>query len=194
MADFDHSTEWINLEKAAVLLLDPNSWSQQIARQMLFGFGVRAPDVCQSSSAAREVLGTREINLILCNDILDDMTSFEFVHWLRHSRLKPNDQTPVIIMSGHTKRGNVDAARDCGANFIVAKPVSAKIMLERVLWVAREGRPFVEAGKYLGPDRRFHESEPPQKAKRRRNDPIEEAPASDEPNGLEGLSATGSRQ
>ncbi len=51
-------------------------------------------------------------------------------------------------------------ARDCGANFIITKPFSAKNLLERIVWVARDERPFLEVGDYFGPDRRFRD-EPP---------------------------------
>jgi DNA-binding response OmpR family regulator len=161
---------WINMEKAAVLLLDPNHWSQQISRQILFGFGVRQPFVCSHPKDAREVLATHEINLVLVNDVLPDTTGYEFVSWLRHSDIEPNNFSPTIIISGHTKRSNIKAAQDCGANYILATPVSVRVVLERVVWVAREARPFIDTGTYLGPDRRFHDIAPPDGVLRRRTD------------------------
>ncbi len=166
---------WINMERAAVLLLDPNPFSQQVAKQILFGFGVRSPYVCSTVAEAQEILTTTEVNLVLMSDVLgDDSTGFDFVNWLRRNVEEPNCFTPVIVLSGHSKRANISAARDCGANFILAKPISVRVMLERVLWVAKESRPFVDTGKYLGPDRRFHDR-PENKQRRRRNDPPLEA-------------------
>ncbi|HWE47277.1 MAG TPA: response regulator [Caulobacteraceae bacterium] len=168
---------WINMEAAAVLLLDPNPFSQQVAKQILFGFGVRAPFICNTVAEAQEILTSREVNLVLMSDVVDgDTTGFDFVSWLRRHVPEPNCFTPVMVLSGHSKRANIQAARDCGANFILAKPVSVRVMLERVLWVARENRPFVDTGKYLGPERRFHDDEK-NKARRRRNDPPEGAEA-----------------
>lgn len=59
------------------------------------------------------------------------------------------------MTAGHVRRSRVAEARDCGANFLVTKPFSAAMLLERVLWVARDTRPFLQVGDYLGPDRRF---------------------------------------
>ena len=52
-------------------------------------------------------------------------------------------------------------ARDCGANFILARPLSPEVLLERILWIAREKRHFISCSSYVGPDRRFHEAGPP---------------------------------
>ena len=59
------------------------------------------------------------------------------------------------MTASHIRRGRVAEARDCGANFVVTKPFSPTLLLERILWVARDSRPFLEVGDYLGPDRRF---------------------------------------
>jgi hypothetical protein len=48
--------------------------------------------------------------------------------------------------------------RDSGANFIVSKPLSAAVLLERLLWLSRETRPFVETSTYAGPDRRWRDA------------------------------------
>lgn len=161
---------WINLEKVSVLIADSNSTSLQIMRQVLAGFGVRRPLTCATADEGLELASEHEINLVVANDVLGDTTGYEFIRALRRRSSDHNAFAPVIMISGHTKRANVAAARDCGANFVVAKPISPQVMLERIVWVAKEGRPFVEAGAYLGPDRRFHEGEG-DKPRRRRGDP-----------------------
>ena len=77
-----------------------------------------------------------------------------------------------MIISGHTQKSKVEKARDCGANFIVAKPLTPKVMIDRVIWVARENRSFIECADYLGPDRRFHSIGPPPNTEGRRSDDL----------------------
>ena len=72
-----------------------------------------------------------------------------------------NAFAPTMLVSGHTQLRNVQRARDCGANYIVAKPVSPDVLLERIIWVAREKRPFIQCDSYFGPDRRVHDTGPP---------------------------------
>ncbi len=147
----------INLEKVTVLIVDGNRQGVDILRQLFSGFGVRTLIRAESGAEGRQIASEQEVNLVICNDLLPDMTGYEFVRWLRRSKIEPNAFTPVIVTSGHTKRSMVNEARDTGANFVIAKPISTKVLLERVVFVAREARPFLESGDYLGPDRRFHD-------------------------------------
>lgn len=167
---------WINLEKVTVLVADSNPTSTQILRQILSGFGIRHPIVCTSAAEAMAVADENEINLIVANDELEDGTGYDFVRLLRRSKNELNAYAPVIMVSGHTKRRNVVTARDCGANFLVAKPLSPQVLLERVVWVSKEARPFVDTGAYLGPDRRFGKKADPAKRRRRSDaEPVDES-------------------
>ena len=170
MAGLDPKT-WINLERTSVLLVDSNPQGAQILRQLLLGFGVRSPIHCDTGAEAQEVLRTNEIDLLISDDALADMSAYDLVRWLRRSKLEPNAFVSSIIVCGHVRRTEVQKARDCGANFLLTKPISTQILMERVLWVAREKRPFLDTGEYLGPDRRFQDLGPPKGGGRRRDDP-----------------------
>ncbi len=129
-----------------------------------------------SVAEAQEMVGHNELHLILVNANLRESPAFEFIDWLRRSGLQPNSFTPVILITGHTQRSQVEKARDCGSNIVLAKPVSPQSMLERIVWIAREKRPFVNCDTYMGPDRRFHDTGPPAgMTGRRHNDPPEGA-------------------
>ena len=95
------------------------------------------------------------------------------MRWLRRSGLEPNAYAPVIMTAAHVRRSKVSEARDCGANFLITKPFSAGVLLERIVWVARDARPFLEVGDYFGPDRRFKEE--PWPGPERRSEEIRKA-------------------
>jgi CheY-like chemotaxis protein len=162
----------INLERASVLLVDANSQGMEIMVQVFGGFGVQSPHRCYNSIDAMELVKQETIDLIVIDANMPEMDGYDFVRWLRRSKLEPNCAVPTIIMSGHTQSSNVRKGRDCGANFIIAKPVVPQIVLERVIWVARENRAFIEASNYLGPDRRFHSIGPPLGTEGRRKDDL----------------------
>jgi hypothetical protein len=83
-----------------------------------------------------------------------------------------------MMIQGHTPVDLIQKARDCGANFVVAKPITPRLLLERILWVAQEARPYIELDGYVGPDRRFHNLGPPggPGTGRRRSDKLEATP------------------
>ena len=169
MAEFEPRAR-INLEKAVVLLLDDKVEGINILVQIVTAFGVRTLHRCHSVPDAKELASVTELDLILANANLSSESGGEFISWLRRSKLEPNAFTPAILISGHTQISRVRQGRDCGANFVLAKPVSPAVMLERIIWIARERRPFVECTNYVGPDRRFHDLGPPSGAVGRRHD------------------------
>ena len=165
--------EKINLEKASVMLIDANNQGLDILTQVFAGFGARNPHRCSTAKEAVELLRKVDVDLIVVEaDLPGEMDGYDFVRWLRRSGLTPNAFAAVILVSGHTKAQNVARARDCGANFIILKPISPTVLLQRVVWVAKENRQFVEAETYVGPDRRFKNAGPPPGVKPRRRDDI----------------------
>ena len=144
-----------NLSGAVVMVVDDSPFSLTLTTGVLSGFGVRPAYTVTSGVQAQSLLAEKPIDLLLIDTDMPDIDGFELVRWLRRSGPNPNAFTPVIMTASHIRRGRVAEARDCGANFVVTKPFSPALLLERILWVARDSRPFLEVGDYLGPDRRF---------------------------------------
>jgi len=161
----------INLSCAEILLADSNRDGMALLTQMFAGFGVHTPHCCASAAEAMAIVQKRELNIMVIDTALPDMSGYDFVRKLRRSGLKPNAFTPVILTSGHTPRSMVLEGRDCGANFVMAKPIVPTTMLKRIMWLAAETREFVTSKDYVGPDRRFQRlGPPPGKAGRRKDD------------------------
>ncbi len=66
----------------------------------------------------------------------------------------PNPFVPVIMLTGHTHIDQVRQARDAGVNEFIAKPVSVKTMMQRLVSVIESPRPYVRTKVYFGPCRR----------------------------------------
>ncbi len=108
---------------------------------------------------------------MLINANLRLSNAYDLTTWLRRLDTPPNCYVPVILVAGHTPRSQVERARDCGANVVLTKPVSAKSMLERIIWASRDNRTFVRCDDYAGPDRRFQQGgRAPRGTKGRRHD------------------------
>jgi CheY-like chemotaxis protein len=154
-------SQYINLDKARALIVDDNPQSLDIIVGVLTSFGLRNVVRKANGLEAQEELKYQAFDLILTNGGLPGMDGYDLTRWLRREADEANRATPVIIVTSHTRRGLVEKARDCGANFIVTKPLSPAIMLERILWVAKGDRLFIECDSYVGPDRRWRNQGPP---------------------------------
>ena len=148
-----------NFAGAVTMVIDDSPFALELTAQAVLGFGIKVRHACSSAAEAIAVLRDHPVDLILVDREMPGMSGYEFVRWLRRSGLEPNAFAPVIMTAAHVRRSKVSEARDCGANFLITKPFSAGVLLERIVWVARDARPFLEVGDYFGPDRRFR-SEP----------------------------------
>jgi CheY-like chemotaxis protein len=155
------ASDKINLEKIEFLLIDPNPFFLDIMSQVIGGFGARSITRCHTAAQARTVLAERVIDFILTDSNVADESGYDFIEWLRRDAIEANRFIPAIIVTGHTRISQVARARDCGAHFIIAKPITPKIILERIFWVGRENRMFIESETYCGLDRRFKTEGPP---------------------------------
>ena len=156
-----------NLTNAVTMVVDDSSFGLDLTTEALRGFGIQTRYSCCNAGEAMEILKDNTVDLILVDCEMPGMDGHELVRWLRGSGLDPNAYVPVIMTAGHVRKSKVKAVRDCGANFLVTKPFSAASLLERLVWVARDTRPFLEAGDYKGPDRRLKEAEPRAEDERR---------------------------
>lgn len=151
----------INLSNANVLVVDDNVHSVELLCGVLDGFGIRRFRRAMSVEEAKSACEDSVFDLILTDAHMPGVDGYEFIRWIRRS---PDEQirlTPAIIITAHTRRSQITRARDCGANYIIAKPITPRIILERIIWVAQSTRLFLETDTYIGPDRRFRTQPPP---------------------------------
>jgi len=173
----------INLESSVILLVDDNHLSLDIMSSVFYGFGARDRQTADNLDDARRILSTQHVDLMVIDSGFPDEGTFQFMSWLRQEAPDPICFTPTIMVTGYSTVSLVRRSRDCGAHFVIAKPLTAGVLLNRVAWIAHEKRPFVKNTIYSGPDRRWKNAGVPPGTEGRRIDdlPIEVGDAS-EPN------------
>ncbi len=71
-------------------------------------------------------------------------------------------------------------ARNAGVDDFLAKPISAKSLLSRIMAVLGEPRKFIRSGDYFGPDRRRKDSPSYRGAERRKVNIVSEGDGEDQ--------------
>lgn len=148
-------TERINLNSARVLVIDDSEPFTEVITTILRAFGVADLMSCRSVPEGQAICRGEAFDLILCDGEMPDVDGYEFVKWLRRDAEGPNSATAVLMMTAHSTFAKVTSARDAGANFMIAKPIEPRILLERIRWISADTRPFIRVETYVGPDRRF---------------------------------------
>ncbi|RYE64780.1 MAG: response regulator [Oxalobacteraceae bacterium] len=151
----------VNLVHSSVLLIDHNQQSLDMLSSIFHGFGVREQIKCSNTPEAQRLIQRRAIDLILIDCSMPGMDGCDFIRWLRRETPHPLCYTPVIMLTGHAAQSKIGKSRDCGASFIVAKPLTPSVLLQRILWLGADERSFIECPTYVGPDRRVRNFGPP---------------------------------
>ncbi|MBY0565077.1 MAG: response regulator [Hyphomonadaceae bacterium] len=163
----------INLSKASILLLETSQHALETLDQICKGFGVREIHRCLTIAEAETVMRTRDVHLVLIDPAVEADAGHGFIRDLRKSKVEQQARIPIVALCGHPTLEEVGCCRDCGANFVVAKPITPGALLQRLQWVAKDQRDFVFTQAYVGPDRRFKfEGPPPATAGRREGDKL----------------------
>jgi response regulator RpfG family c-di-GMP phosphodiesterase len=162
-----------NLDRAVILLLDDTEVGMSILVQIVTGLGAKDLYRCATVEKAQEIALKHRIDLAIVDSLSPSGAGYDFVKWLRTSTPEPSCYTPVLLTTAHTPARDVNKARDCGGHIIVKKPIAPIVILERIIWMSKEGRPFLYSDGYVGPDRRFHDDGPPDGVGRRRGDVAE---------------------
>lgn len=162
----------IDLSRSRALLLDDNRTHLEMLSGILTGFDLRKQNKCETVKEARSALYGAQFDLVLVEAAMAEQNGFEFIRWLRRDGPENNRHASVPVVTGATQTDAVHTARDCGANFVVAKPVTPQILLQRIVWLGRDRREYVECASYSGPDRRFKAFGPPVGMRGRRHDDL----------------------
>ncbi len=160
----------LRLDGLTVLLADGSKFTRKLVAQMLAEFGVTTILEAEDGDAALEALKRGPVDLLVCDTLLEKQDGIALTRSIRHEASASYRAIPILLLAGHTRRADVIRMRDCGASLILAKPVAPKALYDRLAWMARDPRPFVDSPIYSGPDRRHREDEPPNGLSRRQVD------------------------
>jgi two-component system chemotaxis response regulator CheY len=157
-------------ENLRALIVEDNAHMRSLLRALLNSIGVK--DIAEAShgQAAIEVLRERKSDLVLSDLAMKPMDGLEFTRYVRNHEHSPNPFVPIIMISGHTEKYRVEAARDAGVTEFLAKPITAHTLFSRIAEIVERPRAFVRCDSYFGPDRRRRATEDYSGPRRRKED------------------------
>jgi CheY-like chemotaxis protein len=142
------------LRKTSILIIDDNAHMRTILATILRSFGCQQIIECPDGAEALSILRSSFVDVILLDINMKPIDGIEFSTMLRRDKAAPARRTPIVMVSGHTERSRITAARDAGVNEFVAKPINAASLYERIRAALENPRPWIETRGYVGPDRR----------------------------------------
>jgi two-component system chemotaxis response regulator CheY len=164
VASFDH---------LKALVVDDNAHMRTLLRSLLQALGLSEIYVAVDGATGYAEMRGRRPDFVLTDLSMMPVDGIEFTRLVRLGKDSPNPYVPIIMVTGHTERQRVLAARDAGVNEFLAKPITAQNILLRITEIVDRPRPFVRCHNYFGPDRRRRRDDSYAGRLRRRDDQVD---------------------
>ena len=142
------------LKHLQVLLVDDNAHMREITASVLRSVGIGKIWEASDGAAAMERLLKHSIDLVFVDLKMDGLDGLEFTRMVRNDPTSANPYLPIIMTTGHSEASRVIAARDVGVTEFLAKPITARAVVDRLNAVIIGARPFIKTDGFFGPDRR----------------------------------------
>ncbi len=143
-----------DVARLCVLILDDNEHMRVLLRRLLAKLGIERIFEYALASEALNELSMRKPNMIVTDLSMEHMDGIEFTRTLRRRQSESECTIPIIMVTGHTERHHIEAARDAGVNEILAKPITVAGLTQRIEEIVLRPRPFLRTASYIGPCRR----------------------------------------
>ncbi|MFN3511501.1 MAG: response regulator [Phenylobacterium sp.] len=154
----------MRFELLKILIVEDNRHMRVMLAEILRAVGVREVFEAMDGAEGLELLRSHAIDIVFTDLIMEPMDGIDFVRLVRNAPDSANPMVPVIMITGQLTRSRIGEARDAGVSEFVAKPITARAVIERLHFAIDHPRAFIRTGDYFGPDRR------------RRNDPTYAGP------------------
>ena len=158
----------MDFNRLRFLIIDDNAHMRRMLRMLLHGFGTREVYEAEDGAGGLQAFTQYGPHIVITDWAMPIFDGLELTRMIRQPGANSNRFVPIIMLTGHSEKKLVVAARDAGVTEFLAKPVSAQALYQRILNAIANPRPFIRTKTYFGPDRRRHLNANPIGPERRR--------------------------
>jgi len=137
-----------------VLMVDDNGPMRQLIRALARAGGIVNFSEAETAADALEILRATPIDLLIVDWKMRPMDGLSFTRIIRWNSDSPNPYVPILMLTAHTEASRVAAARDAGVTGFLKKPISTRLLFDRIGNALTDTRNFIRAETFFGPDRR----------------------------------------
>jgi PleD family two-component response regulator len=137
-----------------VLVVDDSPHMLKLMSVILRAMGIRRCECLDEPQRALDVVKRHKPQLLITDILMSPLDGISLTAAVRRLQPDPVAFTPIFVLSGFTDREHVLRAHEAGAHEVLAKPISARALYERICALIEHPRDFVASGGYFGPDRR----------------------------------------
>lgn len=144
----------VGLTQVKFLVIDDNVHMLNIVETILRGFGARKIVRAGEAGEAMDHIRNSGIDILITDSRIERLDVVDFARGIRRVEGTHDRFIPILLLTAHSARPRIEAARDAGVTEICCKPVTPRELFRRIVAIVDYPRPFVLAPDYVGPERR----------------------------------------
>jgi DNA-binding response OmpR family regulator len=141
-------------ETARVLVYDPVASNRNGTRASLFSLGYRNVETVPALDMLASRLQKEPPDLLLAEVAGAEGETCALIQAIRQGRLGDNPFVVVVVTTWRRDGSIIGEVLNSGADDLVARPISATALGERIRLLTERRKGFVVTSEYIGPDRR----------------------------------------
>lgn len=151
----------IDFRNASVLLFDPVGPNLLSTRSILKQFGFEDIEPVREFAQLVRKISERNYDLMILEVMDAGGDVCGLVRRMRSGETGVNPFATILLTSWARHAAELHAVIDAGSDDLLLRPFSPSALRERIGVHARQRKPFVVTGDYIGPDRRSDAGRPP---------------------------------
>jgi CheY-like chemotaxis protein len=142
------------IQQLRVLVVEDNAFMRKMVRSLLLNIGVKKVYEASDGIAGLEQIRAVSPDVIVLDWEMPLLDGPELVRIVRSPGAFPTPDIPIIMLTAHGDRSRIVEAVRIGVNEFLCKPVSAKMLADRLTSIFAKPRANVQLGDYYGPEPR----------------------------------------
>lgn len=133
--------EFCKLKESRILIVDDSKETARLVEKFLHAMQVRNTITATSVKEAVAVLFNNKVDLIISDYKMDQIDGISFLRLLRsgasadaqtRGKLNAYRSIPFLVLTGAATKDVIEAAVDCGAFAVMAKPLKPQVLQDRL--------------------------------------------------------------
>jgi two-component system chemotaxis response regulator CheY len=146
-----------NFAHLKALVVEDNVHMRTLLKSLLKSLDLKEIYEATDGNDGFDELHATRPDFVLSDLNMKPVDGLEFTRRVRNDPASPCRYIPIIMVTGHTERKYIEAARDAGVTEVLAKPITPHNLYTRIVEIIERPRVFVKSDSFFGPDRRRHQ-------------------------------------
>ena len=141
----------MDLKNWTVLIVEPNKYEGQIIVDLLRNAGVDKVSVVADQAAALDLLEVYNANVVIASFEMTPLDGAAWTRLYRRNHKLPGRKQAIFVTSGAFSLAMAEQCRHAGANALIGKPISAKVLMATITKVLTQAARVHRCGRLCRP-------------------------------------------